>query len=176
MAGFIPFDPALGAREVSVTSFFAEDLTDQPIIVGLDTPQAVTFGSAQGTVSDPIMMDSSGLITFNQSASIVIHGQRNAGRTTNNGVSRMIFWIEIDGFTVPNTTSTSIDNSNLRIPITFSFAIDRPAGGTIQFFQALDSGGNNEGGIFSYGISTTLSGLGLSDASSSFIQISSTSA
>lgn len=126
---------------------FAESMVDQNP-AGLDVTTPITFGPAQGTVSDPAMINALGDITINEDVSALIITVIAAfGRVGGAGISELFFRSTFNGSPIGTPISTKIDNANTQ-QITFivnHFAV--PSGTVLAFEFVRDPAGNNSGGL-----------------------------
>ena len=125
--------------------------------VATDTPIVVEFGAAQGTISDPVMIDALGRIDFNEEGIYLINIVAEFGRTGGAGVSELRFRMSVNGVGMEPVISAMIDNANTRVPLIITVpTINAVAGMYLEFELLRDSTGNNSGGLFS--TNTTLAG------------------
>lgn len=122
--------------------------SQQPTGEGEANSVSVEFGAAQGTISDPVMIDANGLITFNVTGLYrlkltVVYGRQGAA-----GVSELRFRALVNGVQAGQTVGVEIDNANTEIPFSDEAWLNIPAGVTIQYELMRDSSGNNSGGLF----------------------------
>ena len=126
---------------------FAESMVDQNP-TGLDVTTQMTFGPAQGSVSDPAMIDALGNITINEDVSALIVTVIAAfGRVGGVGISEMFFRSTFNGAPIGTPILTKIDNANTQ-QITFivnHFAV--PSGTVLGFEFVRDPAGNDSGGL-----------------------------
>jgi hypothetical protein len=149
---------------VEVLDAFSLSLSQEPS--ALDTPINVNFGVAQGTINDPVMIDATGLTTFNEAGTYILDGRIQFGRTGASGVSIVVGSIEIDGSIPPNARSVTakMANADVTTPITLSRILQAVPGTTMRFRIYRDSAGTNFGGLF--GFDPTLPGWNLSPSAS----------
>ena len=130
----------------------AESTSDQ-VPTGLDSTTQVEFGAAQGSVSDPIMIDVNGLVTINEAIdSLSIFTLVSFGRTGGVGTSRVFFRsvVTIGALVIESTPIfVEIDNANAQ-QATFTAAnLAFPAGTTLAIEFVRDSSGNDSGSLLS---------------------------
>lgn len=125
--------------------------------VGLDTPLRVEFGPAAGGPSDPVQIDSTGLITINQADTYRFDVVVNFGRTGAAGISTLLATVAINGVVQPdaNPIYALLDSGNIVIPGQFTSFIEFPtAPVTVEYLIARDSAGNDSGGLFGFSPTT----------------------
>lgn len=141
----------------------AESKVDQ-IPIGLDETTQMTFGAAQGTLSDPVMLDAAGVVTINEDIdSLTIRLLVAFGRTGGAGTSELFFRSVIGGVIFSTPFGVKLDSSNVTNIIFVSNDLALPAGTTLTFEFVRDPGGNNSGQL----ISMTPTATGWSDKSAS---------
>lgn len=130
----------------------ANDFIDQ-IPVGTDTGQIVTFGPAQNTVADPVMIDAAGRVTINQGGFYDILAVFQTGRVGSGGVSELHIRGLLDGAQASETNTTLLDNANVIIPESFEFQGLVPSGTFLEAEIIRDSNstgaGSSAGGLVS---------------------------
>jgi hypothetical protein len=144
--GGVPLTNVLSAEDVAVSQ-------------GPSTTNSlyqIVIGGAQGTVSDPVMLDASGNITFNQAGTYLLIAQGCFGRS-NGGASALVhFGTFIDGVQEGATQSVGIKDSGDKLPYERTVPIVVTAGQVLSFRMSRDSGFFNEGSLVS---STDTDGL-----------------
>lgn len=130
----------------------ASSFSDQ-IPTGLDVTTQVEFGVAQGTGSDPVMIDSSGTVTINEDLDSITLGLLvSFGRTGGAGVSEVFFRSVVTiGATVIFSTPifVKIDNANSQQSTFVVSNLAFPAGTTIEIQFVRDPAGNDSGSLLS---------------------------
>jgi hypothetical protein len=144
--GGVPLTNVLSAEDVAVSQ-------------GPSTTNSlyqIVIGGAQGTVSDPVMLDASGNITFNQAGTYLLIAQGCFGRS-NGGASALVhFGTFIDGVQEGASQSVGIKDSGDKLPYERTVPIVVTAGQVLSFRMSRDSGFFNEGSLVS---STDTDGL-----------------
>lgn len=144
--GGVPLTNVLSAEDVAVSQ-------------GPSTTNSlyqIVIGGAQGTVSDPVMLDASGNITFNQAGTYLLIAQGCFGRS-NGGASALVhFGTFIDGVQEGATQSVGVKDSGDKLPYERTVPIVVTAGQVLSFRMSRDSGFFNEGSLVS---STDTDGL-----------------
>ena len=120
----------------------------QPSGTGEANSIQIEFGAAQGTVSDPVQIDASGLVTFNQSGLYRIKISATYGRIGGAGQSELRFRALVNGVQAGQTIGVELDNDKVIIPFADEAWLNIPAGVTIAYELMRDSSGNDSGGIF----------------------------
>lgn len=131
-------------EEVLVASSFSNQNPS-----GLDSPLTVTFGGAVGGGSDPVQIDSGGLITFNEAGYYWVRIFLGLGRSGNTSVARMFSRVLLDGNLVEQVNVNLLEsNSDVR-PYVISLPMQVLANQVMLVEIARGSSGNNDGGLFS---------------------------
>lgn len=144
--GGVPLTNVLSAEDVAVSQ-------------GPSTTNSlyqIVIGGAQGTVSDPVMLDASGNITFNQAGTYLLIAQGCFGRV-NGGASALVhFGAFIDGVQEGASQTVGIKDAGDKLPYERTVPIVVTAGQVLSFRMSRDSGFFNEGSLVS---STDTDGL-----------------
>lgn len=128
------------------TLLFAEDFTTQNP-AGLNSTTQITFGPAQGSGGDPVMLDAAGTTTINQdleSAILVIIVA--FGRTGGGGTSQLYFRNVVGGFPT-SPQFEKLDNQNTQTTTFVSAPLNLPAGTTLSTEMVRDPSGHDSGGL-----------------------------
>lgn len=133
----------------------------------LDTPLIVSFGAAQGTPQDDVMLDSAGKVIFNKAGLYMINGFGSVERQgSSGGVAILLFRARLNGTQVSVTKGFHLDTPNMDIPYEVTIPFQANAGDIFWFEIMRDSSGVNQGGLYGH---TVLGGW--SNVPSSQIQI-----
>lgn len=116
----------------------------------LDTPLQVTFGAAQGTSGDAVMISSGGLITFNETGLYLINGYGSVERQgSSGGTAILLFRFLVNGTQAGSVKAFHLDTPNVSTPYEITFPINITTVGTTASFQIMrDSSGTNAGGLY----------------------------
>lgn len=136
---------ASGVKEVEVLRA-ASTVTQTPSAV--DTALQLTFGSAQGSASDPVMINSAGLVTFNTAGNYAVRIKLQAGRTGASGTSILLSRILLNGAQYGSPAATKLVSADTTIPIESRVVINATAGQTFSVQIMRDSAGTNFGGVY----------------------------
>ena len=145
----------LALTQLSLTAVLtAVDTTDQ-FPDATDTPLQVTFGGAQKTASDPVMLSNNGDITFNQAGIYLFNGYANFERQgSNGGVSVILFRSLINGVQAGPTKGVELSATGIMIPYELTLPIQVNAGDVLTWQIMRDSsgsgGGQNSGGLYTH--------------------------
>ena len=148
--------PPVSVQVVTNTTAQAESNVEQSNTV-VDVNIPITFGAGSGNVNDAVMIDSSGLITFNLGGDYHISMLLNASRDNSNQVAYLVLSSVVNGAVPSYPLVISIDKSGDNIPVPVRIPVTVSDGDTLQFMQARDSSGPNDGGLFPF--ATSLPGL-----------------
>lgn len=116
----------------------------------LDTPLQVTFGAAQGTSGDAVMISSGGLITFNETGLYLINGYGSVERQgSSGGTAILLFRFLVNGTQAGSVKAFHLDTPNLSTPYEITFPINITTAGVTASFEIMrDSSGTNAGGLY----------------------------
>ncbi len=144
--GGVPLTNVLSAEDVAVSQ-------------GPSTTNSLyqlLIGGAQGTASDPVMLDASGNITFNEAGTYLLIAQGCFGRASGGASALMHFAAFLDGVQEGATQSIGIKDSGDKLPYERTVPIVVTAGQVLTFKISRDSAFHNEGSLMS---STDTDGL-----------------
>lgn len=136
---------ASGVKEVEVLRA-ASTVIQVPTAV--DTALQLTFGSAQGSASDPVMINAAGLVTFNTPGNYAVRIKLQAGRTGASGTSILLSRILLNGAQYGSPAATKLVSADVTIPIESRVVINPTAGQTFAVQIMRDSAGTNFGGVY----------------------------
>lgn len=124
----------------------------------LNSPIVVSFGAAQGTSQDDVMIDSGGTIVFNTSGLYIINGFGAVERQgSSGGTAYFLFRATLNGAQITATKSFHIATTNVSTPYEITIPFQANAGDLIRFEVMRDSAGVNAGGLYP---TATLGGWG----------------
>ena len=144
----------------AIASLFASTFEFTPVLVAqstvtqapsaLNTAQQVTFGAAQGSSGDAVMISSGGLITFNQTGLYLINGYGSVERQgSSGGTAIFLFRFLVNGTQAGSVKAFHLDTPNLSSPYEITFPINITTAGTTASFEIMrDSSGTNAGGLY----------------------------
>ena len=157
--------PFSGTHDVLIT---AKSLaaTQEPTVT--DTPLQLEMGVAQGSGSDPVMLDSLGVVTINQTGRYTFSALMHFGRSGGTGTSHIYFRQVFNGVQAGNTLFAKVDDAEVIQPVTVTFSAQLAAGTEIRYQIIRDSAGNNSGGL----VENTPSDAGWNDAPTISVTIS----
>lgn len=136
---------ASGVREVDLIRS-ASTATQAPSAV--DTPLQVVFGAAQGSSSTPVMLNASGLITFNTAGTYAVRVKLQQGRAGASGTSILLSRLLINGAQFGSTQCSKLITSDLTAPSDSRVVVSVAAGSTLAVQIMRDSSGTNFGGLY----------------------------
>ena len=140
-----PIYAAAGVREVGVLRA-ASAATQAPSAV--DTPLQVSFGAAQGSASDPVMINAAGTVTFNTAGNYAIRIKLQNGRTGATGTSILLSRILLNGAQVGSSAAVKMTQTDATTPSESRVVVNPTAGQTFQVQIMRDSAGSNFGGVY----------------------------
>lgn len=135
---------AAGMKEVEVIRA-ASTVAQAPSSV--DTPLQLTFGAAQNSGTDPVMLNSSGQVTFNTSGSYAVRVKLQQCRTGSTGASILLSRVLINGVQYGSPAAVKMENPNVIAVTESRVVLNVTAGQTFSVQIMRDSSGNNSGGL-----------------------------
>jgi hypothetical protein len=140
-----PIYAAAGVKEVEVLRA-ASTATQAPTAV--DTPLQVSFGAAQGSTSDPVMINAAGTVTFNTAGNYAIRIKLQNGRTGATGTSILLSRILLNGAQVGSAAAVKMTQTDATTPSESRVVVNPTVGQTFQVQIMRDSAGSNFGGLY----------------------------
>ena len=139
------------ATNLAVTNVLNATDTHNQTPSGLDTPLQVTFGIAQGTGTDPVMVDVSGNITFNESGIYLFNGYANFERQGSSGGDAVIaFRALLNGVQAGVTKMVELKDVGTSVPYDLTLPINATAGDVLTWEIMQDSSGVAQGGLYAH--------------------------
>ena len=136
---------AKGVREVELLRA-ASTATQAPSAV--DTPLQLTFGAAQLSAADPVMLNSAGVVTFNSAGAYAVRIKLQNGRTGATGTSILLSRLLINGAQVGSTAAVKMTQTDATTPTESRVVVQATAGQTFIVQIMRDSSGSNFGGVY----------------------------
>ena len=140
-----PIYAAAGVKEVEVLRA-ASTATQAPSAV--DTALQVSFGAAQGSAADPVMINAAGTVTFNTAGNYAVRIKLQNGRTGATGTSILLSRILLNGAQVGSTAAVKMTQTDATTPSESRVVLNPTAGQTFQVQIMRDSAGSNFGGVY----------------------------
>lgn len=138
---------ATSAREIDVLRAYSLAAVQAPVAV--DTPLKLEFGAAQGTGSDPVMIDALGNLTFNESGTYDVRIKLQVGRVGASGTSILASRILINGTQVGVSAVSKLVSSDFSYPTDSKVTLNSVLAGDVFTVEIVrDSSGSNYGGVF----------------------------
>lgn len=134
-----------GVKEVEILRA-ASTATQAPTAV--DTPLQVSFGAAQGSASDPVMINAAGLVTFNQAGNYAVRVKLQCGRTGATGTSILLSRLVLGGAQLGSAACVKLTQTDATTPTDSRVVMSPTAGQTLQVQIMRDSAGSNFGGVY----------------------------
>ncbi|MFT0831649.1 hypothetical protein [Salmonella enterica] len=134
-----------GAKEVEVLRASSTDI-QAPSTTG--TALTVAFGGAQKTSADPVMINASGVVTFNTAGNYAIRVKLQAGRTGASGTSILLSRVLLGGAQFGLPAATKLVSAESTIPIESRVVVNAAAGQTFTVEIMRDAAGSNFGGLY----------------------------
>lgn len=136
---------AAGVKEVEVLRV-TSTATQEPTAV--DAPLQLTFGAAQGSASDPVMISAAGLVTFNQAGAYALRLKLQCGRTGATGASILLSRLLLNGVQLGSAAAVKITATDATVPTESRVVLNVSAGQTFAAQIMRDSAGPNFGGVY----------------------------
>lgn len=136
---------AAGVKEVEVLRV-TSTATQEPTAV--DAPLQLTFGAAQGSASDPVMISAAGLVTFNQAGAYALRLKLQCGCTGSTGTSILLSRLLINGVQLGSAAAVKMTSTDATVPTESRVVLNVTAGQTFSAQIMRDSAGSNFGGVY----------------------------
>lgn len=140
-----PIYAAAGVKEVEVLRA-ASTATQAPSAV--DTALQLTFGAAQGSASDPVMINAAGLVTFNTAGNYAVRVKLQNGRTGATGTSILLSRLLLNGVQAGSAAAVKMTQTDATTPTESRIVLNPTAGQTLAVQIMRDSAGSNFGGVY----------------------------
>lgn len=140
-----PIYAAAGVKESEVLRA-ASTATQAPTAV--DTPLQLSFGAAQGSASDPVMINAAGLVTFNIAGNYAVRVKLQCGRTGATGTSILLSRLLLNGTQLGSTAAVKLTQTDATTPTESRVVVNATAGQTLAIQIMRDSAGSNFGGVY----------------------------
>ncbi len=139
----------LALKQIGLTNVLAAVDTTNQEPSGLDSPLQVTFGAAQGSASDPVMLDALGNITFNQAGLYLFNGYGNFERQgSSGGITVTLFRALLNGVQTGPTKGVELSGTGIMFPYELTLPIQVSAGDVLTWEIMRDSSGVDAGGLY----------------------------
>lgn len=141
---------SLFAGTFEYTSVLAAQSTVTQAPSTLGSALQVTFGAAQGTSGDAVMLSSGGVITFNETGLYLVNGYGSVERQgSSGGVAILLFRFLVDGVQASSVKAFHLDTTGVSTPYEITFPITITTAGTVATFEIMrDASGTNAGGLY----------------------------
>lgn len=136
---------AAGVKEVEVLRA-PSTVVQAPTAV--DTPLQLTFGAAQKSSADPVMINTAGLVTFNVAGTYALRIKLQCGRTGATGTSILLSRILLAGAQFGSAACVKMTQTDATTPTDSRVVINATAGQTLAIQIMRDSTGSNFGGVY----------------------------
>lgn len=136
---------AAGIKEVEVLRA-PSTVVQAPTAV--DTPLQLTFGAAQKSSADPVMINAAGLVTFNVAGVYAVRIKLQCGRTGATGTSILLSRILLAGGQFGSAACVKMTQTDATTPTDSRVVINATAGQTFSVQIMRDSTGSNFGGVY----------------------------
>lgn len=136
---------AAGIKEVEILRA-ASTVIQAPTAV--DTPLQLTFGGAQGSVANPVMINAAGLVTFNTAGNYAVRIKLQNGRTGSSGTSILLSRILLNGAQIGSPAAAKMSQAEAIFATDSRVVVNVTAGQTFSVQIMRDSAGTNFGGVY----------------------------
>lgn len=136
---------AAGMKEVEVLRA-PSTVAQAPTAV--DTALQLTFGAAQKSASDPVMLNAAGLVTFNVAGNYAVRVKLQCGRTGATGTSILLSRILLAGAQFGSAACVKMTQTDATTPTDSRVVVNATAGQTLAIQIMRDSAGSNFGGVY----------------------------
>lgn len=136
---------AVGMKEVEVLRA-PSTVVQAPSAV--DTPLQLTFGAAQNSAANPVMINAAGLVTFNTAGNYAVRIKLQCGRTGATGTSILLSRILLGGAQFGSAACVKLTQTDATTPTDSRVVINATAGQTFVVQIMRDSAGSNFGGVY----------------------------
>jgi hypothetical protein len=136
---------AAGVKEVEVLRA-ASNVVQAPSAV--DTALQLNFGAAQGSASNPVMINAAGLVTFNAAGNYAVRIKLQNGRTGATGTSILLSRLLLNGVQVGSAAAVKMTQTDATTPSESRVVMNPTAGQTLVVQIMRDSAGSNFGGVY----------------------------
>lgn len=140
-----PIYAAAGVKEVEV---LRAGSTAAQAPSAVDTALQLTFGAAQGSASDPVMINAAGLVTFNTAGNYAVRVKLQNGRTGATGTSILLSRLLLNGVQVGSAAAVKMTQTDATTPTESRIVLNPTAGQTLAVQIMRDSAGSNFGGVY----------------------------
>lgn len=121
----------------------------------VDTALQLVFGAAQKSVSDPVMINAAGLVTFNVAGNYAVRIKLQCGRTGASGTSILLSRLLLSGTQIGSAACVKLTQTDATTPTESRVVLNPTAGQTLAVQIMRDSAGSNFGGVYQQAATVT---------------------
>lgn len=121
----------------------------------VDTPLQLVFGAAQKSASDPVMINTAGLVTFNTAGNYAVRVKLQCGRTGATGTSILLSRLLLGGTQIGSAACVKLTQTDATTPTESRVIMNVTAGQTLAVQIMRDSAGSNFGGVYQQAATVT---------------------
>ncbi len=136
---------AAGVKEVEVLRA-PSTVAQAPSAV--DTALQLTFGAAQNSAANPVMINAAGLVTSNTAGTYAVRIKLQCGRTGATGTSILLSRLLLGGAQIGSPAAVKMTQTDATTPTESRVVINATAGQTFIVQIMRDSAGSNFGGVY----------------------------
>lgn len=144
----IEFNPTTGIGINRLLDSNSPLLNQQPTGLGTANKIQLSFGAAEGTISDPVMISAAGALTINRAGLYRIKINMEYGRTGSGGIAFLIFRALVNGVQAGRSVVAKMSKEDDIQNFVDEAWLPLPAGTVITYEVMRDISGANSGGIF----------------------------
>jgi hypothetical protein len=136
---------AAGMKEVEVLRA-PSTVAQAPSAV--DTALQLTFGAAQNSAANPVMINAAGPVTFNTAGTYAVRIKLQCGRTGATGTSILLSRLLLGSAQIGSPAAVKMTQTDATTPTESRVVINATAGQTFVVQIMRDSTGSNFGGVY----------------------------
>ena len=142
-----PFNPTKDTLVQRVLTASSAASSQNPTGLGPSNASQIEFGAAQGSITDPVMIDADGVITINETGFYRAKITLVFGRVDNPGAALLLFRVRANGVQSGISIPQKIHSSNVLTVYELDSWVSAPGGTVFAFDIMRDSSGNDSGGL-----------------------------
>lgn len=141
------FDPSTDLSTQRVLDASSDASAQNPTGLGVANKKQLTFGPAQKTVSDPVMLSAAGEVTVNKTGLYIFSTALQVARTGASGTSVLLFRVTVNGAQAGRSVQFKLSNADVNQIFENSARVFLPAGAVLRYEMMRDLSGSNFGGL-----------------------------
>lgn len=141
------FDPSTALSIQRVLDASSDASAQVPTGLGVANKVQVTFGPAQGTISDPVMLAANGDVTINKTGVYLFTTALQVSRSGASGTSIVLFRVTGNNVQAGRTVQFKLSSADVNQVFENNAKAILPAGTVLRYEMMRDSEGSNFGGL-----------------------------